>query len=96
MVAGPQGGVPAMLTARGTPLETLLAPWAATAAPGAVPFATDGGNLARLGVSPLIFGPGSIDVAHRPDEYIATRDLVRATDIIGELIHRRCAVRADS
>lgn len=81
---------PALLTPDGTALEHLLAPHA-TGPACAVPFATDGGNLARLGVQSLIFGPGSIDVAHRPDEYVAAADLLRATSIIEELIQRRCA-----
>ena len=79
---------PALLTERDTPLERLLLPHACGAR--AVPFATDGGNLARLGMRSLIFGPGSIDVAHRPDEYIEGVDLDRCTDMVTDLIARRC------
>jgi len=81
---------PALLTARGTALEGLLARHTCGGEPGAVPFATDGGNLARLGVQSLVFGPGSIDVAHRPDEHLAVADLLRATDILEDLVARRC------
>ncbi len=81
---------PALLTEADTALEHLLRPHACAGAAGAVPFATDGGNLARLGVRSLIFGPGSIDVAHRPDEYVEAADLLRATDIIADLVQRRC------
>lgn len=81
---------PPLLTEEDTPLERLLRPHACAGAAGAVPFATDGGNLARLGVRSLIFGPGSIDVAHRPDEHVAIADLVRTTDILEDLIQRRC------
>ena len=55
-----------------------------------VPFATDAGNLATLGCAPLVFGPGSIDVAHRPDEWLDRRDLARTVDIVQDLIQRRC------
>ena len=55
-----------------------------------VPFATDAGNLASVGCQPLIFGPGSIDVAHRADEWLTRRDLAHAVEIVQALIHRRC------
>lgn len=58
--------------------------------PCGAPFATDGGNLARLGLEPLVFGPGSIDLAHRPDEYIETVDLLKAQRLVADLIHARC------
>ena len=54
------------------------------------PFATDGGNLALLGLQPLVFGPGSIDVAHRPDEHLLEPDLLRAVDCVERLIQARC------
>jgi acetylornithine deacetylase len=55
-----------------------------------VPFATDAGNLSTLGCAPLIFGPGSIDVAHRPDEWLERADLAKTVDIVQDLIYRRC------
>lgn len=81
---------PAMLTHRGTPLEGLLAPHAAHDGCGAASFATDGGNLARLGLRPLIFGPGSIDVAHQADEYVPVDQLARAVDVIEAVVRTRC------
>jgi len=55
-----------------------------------VPFATDAGNLAELDCHPLIFGPGSIDVAHRADEWLDRSDLARTVDIVQDLVYRRC------
>ena len=55
-----------------------------------VPFATDAGNLSALGCRSLVFGPGSIDVAHRPDEFLERKDLARTVDIVQDLIYRRC------
>ncbi len=81
---------PAMLTDRGTALEALLATHAAAPELGAAGFATDGGNLADLGLQPLIFGPGSIDVAHKADEYIDREALYRAVDVVGQLVRARC------
>jgi acetylornithine deacetylase len=42
-------------------------------------FATDIPALTNWG-TPLLFGPGSIHVAHRDDEFIATEELIAAVD----------------
>jgi acetylornithine deacetylase len=81
---------PAMLTERGTDLEALLVPHAHGPDCGAAGFATDGGNLSRLGLQPLVFGPGSIDVAHKADEYVEIDALVRAVDVIERVVRDRC------
>jgi len=81
---------PSLLTETGTPLQALLAPHAASPVCGAASFATDGGNLARLGLQPLVFGPGSINVAHKADEHVPLDALVRAVDVVHALIRDRC------
>ena len=78
-------GIVALHTAPGTPLEGLLAEWASDPVVGA-----DGGNLARLGTQPLVFGPGSIDVAHKADEYVEVSALHRAVDVIEAVVRARC------
>lgn len=81
--------VPALSSPGDTPLARWLAPHARPG-PEAVPFATDAGHLARMGTTPLVFGPGSIDVAHKADEYLSARDLRRAVDVLDALIRARC------
>ncbi len=81
---------PAMLTPEGTRLEAILRPHAARAELGAASFATDGGNLERLGVRTLVFGPGSIDVAHKADEYVPVDELHKAVDVVAEVVARGC------
>ncbi|MAY81651.1 MAG: acetylornithine deacetylase [Deltaproteobacteria bacterium] len=81
---------PALLTQPDTELEQLLRPHACQPQPTGAPFATDGGNLTSLGISSLIFGPGSIDVAHRPDEYIAIKDLHQCVETVRSVVHARC------
>ncbi len=81
---------PAMLTPEGTPLERILAPFATAPGTAAASFATDGGNFERMGVRTLVFGPGSIDVAHKADEYVPVDELHRAVDVVDEVIARRC------
>ncbi len=81
---------PAMLTREGMPLQGLLTPHCCGGEPAAASFATDGGNLADLGISSLIFGPGSIDVAHAPDEYIEIQALSRAVGMVQDVVRARC------
>ncbi|MEL6344063.1 MAG: acetylornithine deacetylase [Myxococcota bacterium] len=82
--------LPPLLTEPGTPLEVLLRPHAIEETPGGMPFGTDGGNLTRLGCAPLIFGPGSIAVAHRPDEFISRDALRSAAEMIRTVCWKRC------
>lgn len=79
---------PALLTPLGTPLERTLRPHADHPGCSACTFATDGGNLARLGMLPLVFGPGSIAVAHQADEYVPVDQLHRAVDVAEDVVRR--------
>ena len=81
----------AMLTPDGTPLQHLCAAHAVHDRPLAASFATDGGALADLGIESIIFGPGSIDVAHAPDEYVETDALHRAVDVVEAMVRDVCA-----
>ena len=81
---------PALLTEEGTPLQNHLCPHAAEPAPTAAPFATDGGNLERMGISSLVFGPGSIDVAHRADEFIPEADLRQCVNTVRRVVEDMC------
>lgn len=55
-----------------------------------VPFATDGGTFAKAGCSPIVCGPGSIDLAHQPNEFIQLPELLRYEKILGSLLHKWC------
>lgn len=55
-----------------------------------VMFATDAGWLQRMGLECVLFGPGSIEVAHRPNEFVPVAELDRAGDILDRIIGQRC------
>jgi acetylornithine deacetylase len=55
-----------------------------------VAFATDAGWLQQLGLDCVIWGPGSIEVAHKPDEYVPKADLAAASDQLDELVQHFC------
>lgn len=60
----------------------------------AVHFASDAGPLQELGLEPVLWGPGSIAVAHKPDESIPLADLARAEAVLEELVRRLCGAAA--
>ncbi|HVS02740.1 MAG TPA: acetylornithine deacetylase [Thermoanaerobaculia bacterium] len=57
---------------------------------GSVPFASDGGWLQRMDMECVLFGPGSIRVAHRPDEHVPLAHLEAAATVLGRLVAEWC------
>lgn len=49
---------------------------------GAVAFATEAGSFQRAGISSVVCGPGSIDQAHQPNEFIDPAELERCGQMI--------------
>jgi acetylornithine deacetylase len=55
-----------------------------------VSFATDAGWLGTAGFECVIFGPGTIEVAHKPNEFVPVPELQRATAILEREVRRAC------
>lgn len=55
-----------------------------------VAFATEAPFLQSLGMQTVVMGPGSIDQAHQPNEFIALEQIQPAIEIIRGLIQRYC------
>jgi acetylornithine deacetylase len=53
--------------------------------PVSVPFGTDAGHFQAAGIPSVIMGPGSIEQAHQPDEWIAVSELDAASDFLSRL-----------
>lgn len=53
--------------------------------PVAVPFGTDAGHFQAAGIPTVIMGPGSIEQAHQPDEWIAVSELQAASDFVSRV-----------
>lgn len=83
------GGTPAMETDAGAAIvqaaEQLTGHEAA-----AVAFGTEGPYLNQLGMDTIILGPGDIDQAHQPDEYLALDRIEPTLEILHGLIRRFC------
>ena len=57
---------------------------------GAVAFGTEGPYMNQMGMQTVIMGPGSIDQAHQPDEFLALDQIEPGRRIIRELVARFC------
>lgn len=67
--------VPGLEPLAGSPAETLAMHLAQENGTGAVSYATEAGLFQQAGIAAIICGPGSIEQAHKPDEFIATSEL---------------------
>lgn len=50
-----------------------------------VTFGTDASKLSEVGIPCVVFGPGSIDVAHTPDESVELSCVARAAEVLATL-----------
>jgi acetylornithine deacetylase len=57
---------------------------------GAVAFATEAPFLQQLGMETVVLGPGSIDQAHQPDEFMHLNQIKPAIHIYQSLIEQYC------
>ena len=55
-----------------------------------VAFGTEGPFLRDLGMDTIILGPGNIDQAHQPDEYMSMDMINPSIEIIRKLISQYC------
>jgi len=56
----------------------------------AVPFATEGGQFQRMGWSTVVCGPGRIEQAHKPDEFIEHAELIACEAFLDRVGVRQC------
>lgn len=56
----------------------------------AVAFCTEAPFLQALGMETIVMGPGSIDQAHQPDEFLALDQIPTTVSILEKMIHRYC------
>jgi acetylornithine deacetylase len=55
-----------------------------------VGFGTEGPFLQKLGMDTIIMGPGNIDQAHQPDEYMSTNMIEPCIDVLQKMINHHC------
>ncbi|MGB7540515.1 MAG: acetylornithine deacetylase [Burkholderiales bacterium] len=82
---------PALDTAADHPVARLATRLSGNGRPGRVPFATDGGHFHRAGIATVVIGPGFVEQAHKPNEYVALEQIVKCERFLGRLKEEMCA-----
>jgi acetylornithine deacetylase len=77
--------VPGLSPQPGSSAETLALRLARRNNTIAVPYATEAGHFQRAGVPTVVCGPGRIDQAHQPDEYIDVSELAACVEFMHAL-----------
>ncbi|GAL72279.1 M20/M25/M40 family metallo-hydrolase [Jejuia pallidilutea] len=54
---------------------------------GTVAYASEAGQYNEAGLQSIICGPGSIDQAHRANEFIAKEELIKYVELLHNLMH---------
>jgi acetylornithine deacetylase len=71
-----------------SPAETLVKSLAGTNEAGAIAFGTEAPCYQQAGMSVVVFGPGSIAQAHKPDEYVTLDQIESCADFMRRLMKR--------
>lgn len=67
--------VPGLVAEPGSAAETLAKTLTRSNRVGTVSFATEAGQFQKVGIPTVVCGPGSIEQAHQPDEYIEIAEI---------------------
>lgn len=78
--------VPGLAPDPGSEAEQLALRLAGRNATITVPYATEAGRFQRAGLPTVVCGPGSIDQAHQPDEFITLDELARGEAFMRRLV----------
>ena len=77
--------VPPLMPVPGSPAEALALQLTGDNHTGTVPFGTEAGLFQMAGIPAIICGPGSIEQAHKPDEFVAVSELERCEGFLRRL-----------
>lgn len=83
--------VPGLAPDAESPAEALGLALTGSNAMAAVSYATEAGLFQQAGIPAIICGPGSIDQAHKPDEWIARSELASCESLLRKLMAHACA-----
>lgn len=82
--------VPGLRPEDGSPAESLALHAAGTNATHAVSYCTEAGLFQSIGIPSVICGPGNIEQAHKPDEFIAIEQLALCEAFLTRLAKSCC------
>lgn len=76
------GLLPAFASGEGSPATTLALKLAGTNSVSTVPYGTEASHFQAGGCSTVVIGPGNIEQAHQPNEFIEAVELDRCMDLL--------------
>ena len=79
-------GVPPLVPVSGSPAEALARRLTGANTTTTVSFASEAGLYQQAGIPAIVCGPGSIDVAHKPNEYITRGELAAGQAFLDRLL----------
>jgi acetylornithine deacetylase len=82
-------GIPSMETAADSAIVRAAEKLTGHSA-GSVAFGTEAPYLTEMGIDTLVLGPGNIDQAHQPDEYLETKTIEPTLDLLRKFIYQFC------
>ncbi|MCG3860977.1 acetylornithine deacetylase [Psychrobacter faecalis] len=83
--------VPAMTDSDSAELQALIIALTGDDTRHKVAYATEGGQFTNSGIPTIICGPGSIEQAHKADEYVALSEMARCDEFLQKLLNS-CAI----
>ena len=83
--------VPAMTDSDNAELQALIAALTGDDTRHKVAYATEGGQFTNSGIPTIICGPGSIEQAHKADEYVELIEIERCDEFLQKLLNS-CAI----
>lgn len=82
-------GVPAFVVADTAPIVDYARRLARTQGAGKVTFGTEAGLFTQAGIPTVVLGPGSIDDAHRPDEFVSLEQMAACDAFMRRIIESK-------
>ncbi len=82
--------IPAMDNSPETEVVALAQALSGNSDTGKVSYGTEGSQFQRAGIASVVCGPGSIDQAHKPNEFVALEQVARCEAFIRGLMSRVC------
>jgi len=84
------GYSPPLLTEEDAPINRYLCSLVGQSRTVGKSYASDAGPLSQLGLDCVLFGPGNIEVAHKPNEFLPKSEFVRAGELLDEIVQEFC------
>ena len=88
------GDTPPFLTSADSDLHRKMCGFVEQDQSFGVSYASDAGPLAQMGMECVLFGPGTIETAHKPNESLPKAEFARARVVLERAVHEFCRAGA--